>query len=118
MYKACSKCGRIHKANEECPLKRTYKITEESKLRNTYKWHTKAEEIKERSKYLCSVCKDKGRYTYKGLETHHIEKVKDRPDLLIDDSNLICLCVECHKKADAGDIDKEYLHRLAEERDR
>lgn len=50
-------------------------------------------------------------YTYNGLEVHHIEKVRDRKDLLLDDDNLICLCVEHHKQADKGILSKEFLKK-------
>ena len=120
MLKSCSRCGKIHDINYKCTvgLKRKYKYSyEESKLRNTYEWHTKAEQIKKDSKYLCSACKDKGIYQYNDLETHHIEKLTERPDLLLENTNLICLCRNCHKLADAGMIEKEYLLKLAKERE-
>lgn len=120
MLKSCSKCHNIHDINYKCTAgsKRKYKYSyEESKLRNTFKWHTKAEQIKKDSKYLCSACKDKGIYQYNDLECHHINKLKDRPDLLLDNYNLIVLCRSCHKLADAGMIDKDYLLKLAKERE-
>ena len=120
MLKSCSRCGKIHDINYKCTvgLKRKYKYTyEESKLRNTYDWHTKAEQIKKDSKYLCSVCKDNGIYQYNDLETHHIEKLTERPDLLLDNNNLICLCRSCHKLADAGIIKKDYLLELVKQRE-
>ena len=116
--KSCSKCGRIHNANYKCHKDARVKIsTDESQLRSTYKWTQKSLEIRERANYLCEVCRDQNRYTYDGLEVHHIETVKDRPELLLNDSNLVCLCVEHHKQADAGEISKDYLKRLAEYRD-
>ena len=119
MLKSCSKCGKVHDFNYKCTVgaRKNYKYSyKERQLRNTYDWHTKAEQIKKDSKYLCSVCKDKGIYQYNNLETHHIEKLTERPDLLLEDTNLICLCVSCHKLADAGMIDKEYLSKLALQR--
>ena len=70
------------------------------------------------AQYLCEVCRDEGRYTYEGLEVHHIEKVKDNKDRLLDDNNLIVLCVKHHKDADAGRLSKDYLKKLAVGRDR
>ena len=117
MYKACSKCGKIHDSRQQCKSFRVYQTTNERALRSTSRWKEKSLEIRERANWLCEVCRDQGVYTYDGLEVHHIEKIKDRKDGLLDDSNLICLCVEHHKLADAGKIDKEYLRKLAEVRD-
>lgn len=121
MLKSCSKCGRLHEFGYTCRAgnkidygKYNYK---EASLRNTYSWHTKAEYIKAESNYLCSVCLAKGIYNYNNLEVHHIHKLKDREDLLLDNYNLICLCRECHALADAGMIDKEYLLDLARKRE-
>lgn len=121
ILKTCSKCGKLHDFNYVCKVGRTkknYKYTyEESKLRNTHNWHKKAEEIKQASNYLCSVCFDKGIYNYNNLEVHHIEKLRDRPERLLDNYNLICLCREHHKQADAEIIDKKYLIELAKKRE-
>ena len=118
MQKACSKCGRIHPANYKCHANARVKITtDESQLRSKYKWTQKSLEIREKANYLCEVCRDQGIITYEQLEVHHIETLRDRSDLLLDDSNLICLCVEHHKQADAGEIDKDYLRELAHYRE-
>ena len=120
MYKACSKCGKIHEYNKKCyrgESRTRRKNTNANNFRKTTEWKKKSEEIREASKYLCSVCFDEGIYNYNGLEVHHIEKVKDRPDLLLDRNNLICLCIKHHKLADAGMISKEYLYKLVEERE-
>lgn len=117
MYKACSRCGKIHDTKYKCNKGKLYRGGEERELRNTHSWHKKAEEIKERSNYLCSVCKEEGRYTYNNLEVHHIEKVKDNKERLLDNYNLVCLCVEHHKLADKDEIDKTYLENLAKLRE-
>lgn len=116
MYKACSRCGKIHDSNYKCFVNR-FVGGEERELRATYKWHKKAKEIKEKANYLCEVCRDKGIYTFEGLETHHIVSVKNEPGMLLDDLNLICLCTACHKKAEAGKLTKEYLEGLARARE-
>lgn len=121
MLKACSKCGRLHQYGYTCKegnkieyKKYTY---DEAQLRNTYSWHRKAQEIKARSNYLCSVCLDNKIYNYKNLEVHHITKIKENRELLLDNNNLICLCKNCHILADKGLLEKEYLLRLAEKRE-
>ena len=115
--RSCGRCGRIHRYGEDCPVPRTRVATEDSKLRNTSAWHTKAEQIKKHSKYLCPVCLEEGIATYEGLETHHITKLKDNPEGLLDNYNLIPLCVKHHKMADAGEIDSQHLRELARKRE-
>lgn len=115
MWKSCSRCGRIHPATYACHI--GLPITGEMKLRNTYKWRKKREEIKQESKYLCAVCEQEGRYTYENIEVHHITKLKDDAKGLLDNYNLIPLCVTHHKLADEGKIDAEYLRELARRRE-
>lgn len=117
MYKSCSRCGKIHDTKYKCNVGKVYSGGKERELRNTHAWHKKSEQVKKKASYLCEICKDKGRYVYDNLETHHIEKVKDNEARLLDELNLLCLCVDCHKLADAGKIDKEYQFRLARQRE-
>ena len=117
MFKACSKCGKIHPVNVKCDVGRTYSGGQERKLRSSWDWQKKSLEIRDKAQHLCEVCRDNGRYTYENLEVHHIDKVKDNPDRLLDDMNLVCLCTEHHKEADSGKIKKDYLIHLAEIRE-
>lgn len=117
MYKSCARCGKIHSTTFKCESKRIYVANNERKLRSTNKWTEKSKEIRERANNLCEVCRDEGVFTYKNLEVHHITKLMEAPDLLLENNNLICLCVEHHKKADDGLLDKDYLIRLAEKRE-
>lgn len=114
MWKSCSRCGRVHPYTHSCHV--GVPITGEMKLRNTYKWRKKREEVKKESNYLCAVCREEGRYTYDDVEVHHIIKLRERKDLLLDDYNLIALCVTHHKQADEGKIDADYLRELARRR--
>ena len=114
MWKACSRCGKVHHSTYACYAGMT--PSNENRLRNTYKWRQKREEVKKASDYLCAVCREEGRYTYEDIEVHHIIKLKDRADLLLDDENLIPLCVKHHKLADEGKIDPDYLRELARKR--
>ena len=116
-YKACPKCGRIHPYNYRCTKGIVYKGGVERQLRSQYKWAVKSRQIREKANYLCEVCKDHNVYTYNNLEVHHIDKLKDNQEKLLDDYNLICLCVEHHKQADRGLIDKDYLLKLAGSRE-
>ena len=117
MYKACSRCGKIHPANFVCTKGKEYNGGEERKLRSRYAWAKKSREIRDKSSQLCEVCRAEGIYTYNNLEVHHIDKVRDNSQGLLDNYNLITLCVMHHKDADAGKIDKEYLRRLAYQRE-
>lgn len=116
MLKACPYCGRIHQATTDCPKKphRHYKKTATDALRNTYRWKKKRAQIRDDAHNMCEVCKAQGRITTQGLEIHHITKLRDNPNGLTDDANLVCLCVEHHKQADAGDIKPDYLRKLAQ----
>ena len=115
--KACSVCGKIHDANIKCWRKDARTDIKEHQLRQTSKWHSKSLEIRDRSHWLCAVCLDNGIINHESLEVHHIRKLKDNPELLLDDDNLICLCTTHHKQADDGDIDVDYLIKLANKRD-
>lgn len=117
MWKACARCGKLHAYNYKCNVNRPVRDDQETKLRNKNKWHEKSEEIRKASQYLCAICRAEGRYNYNRISVHHIDKLKERPDRLLDNYNLIALCEEHHKKADNGEIDKDYLFELAAARE-
>ena len=98
MYKACSRCGKIHDYNYKCNIGKVYKQDEIDKLRSSYKWTNKSIEIRERSNYLCSVCLDEGIYNYKDIQVHHIIKLHEDVDKILDNEYLICLCPYHHKQ--------------------
>ena len=112
MLKSCSRCGKLHPHGHVCVKGKVYRGGEERKLRKTYAWEKKSQEIREKANWLCEVCRANGVYTYGRLEVHHIETVREAPDKLLDNNNLICLCVTCHKQADRGELEKEYLYGL------
>jgi 5-methylcytosine-specific restriction endonuclease McrA len=107
----------LHEFNSPCPQPKTRSYDATAKYHNTHAWHKKAEQIKKDSKYLCPLCLEEGRAVYSDLETHHIIKLKDAPDRLLDNYNLIPLCVQHHKQADAGEIDLDRLLELARKRE-
>lgn len=117
MFKSCSRCGKIHPRNYICTKDKVFKGGDERNLRQKAVCKRKMQETRERANNLCEVCRDNGRFVYNNLEVHHIEKVKEHPELLLEDDNLICLCQTCHKKADAGRLDKDYLKMLAQLRE-
>ena len=117
MLKACSRCGKIHAYNYRCSAgvdNRTK--TEEQRLRSKYAWTKKSKQIRQDANNLCEVCLDNGVYTYDGLEVHHVTKLSVDANGLLEDDNLICLCVEHHKQADAGELSKDYLLSLIRKR--
>ena len=114
--KACSVCGKIHDSSIKCS-RPDARADREHKLRQKNCWKEKSKDIRERSFWMCAVCKDQGIINHESLEVHHIEKLRDNPEGLLNDDNLICLCTEHHKEADAGMIDADYLRKLAENRD-
>lgn len=120
IFKSCSRCGKIHERNYKC--NKGLGIYDKNRpevdnLRQSYAWEMKSKQIREASQYLCAVCREKGIYTYNNLEVHHIARLRDNPDRLLDNYNLICLCMRCHKLADSGEIDSEYLYNLAKKRE-
>ena len=119
MLQACSRCGKIHPYNYICNVGKYRKFTDttENKLRSKSAWQTKRRSIRERAFNLCEVCKAQGIYTYDHIEIHHIKKLKEDPDGLLDDSNLIALCIPHHKQADNGELSADYLRELAQLRD-
>ena len=118
MLRACSKCGRVHDISYKCRANHPRGDKDEAKLRNLSKWHKKSEEIRDKSFNLCSICQDKGEITYLNLEVHHIIKLRDDPNGLLEDSNLIALCSYHHKLADKGVYDIDYLRELVKKRDK
>lgn len=114
--KSCSKCGKIHARGYKCNVGRVYGKTSENKLRSSYAWTKKAKQIKADAMGLCEVCRAQGIYNYDNLEVHHITKLSEDHNGLLDDDNLITLCVYHHKQADAGEIDANYLRELVRER--
>lgn len=117
MYRSCSRCGRVHSTKYKCNSGKIYSGGDERKLRSTYEWTKKAAEIKEHANYLCEICRLDGIYVYDNLETHHIIKVTEDKTRLLDNYNLVCLCSRCHKKADAGEIDRDLLFEIARGRE-
>lgn len=125
MLKTCAVCGKIHDINKECRPKvrrkqsyyERYKEDDRSNFRGSWQWKNKREEIKQRDHYLCQVCRVNKHRTLKvfnseGLEVHHIEPLKDKPELKLENSNLITLCTYHHKMADKGIIKKEELKKI------
>lgn len=91
--------------------------TRDQKLRSTQRWQDKSLEIRKASRFLCAICEEEGTYNYKKLEVHHITKLRDDEEGLLDNYNLICLCKYHHELADEGKLDAEHLRELARRRE-
>ena len=120
MLKACQYCGRIHAKDFDCgrkPRRTRYARESGEAGRYSYAFTQKSRQIKEESGNLCAVCLSEGKLTYDNLETHHITKLRDAPDLLLEDDNLVCLCRQHHIMADRGEISEDILRGLALRRD-
>lgn len=74
----------------------------------TKKWKHKRKEILKRDNNECQKCKSKGRYG-KGECVHHIKHLKYRPDLALNDNNLITLCNSCHNEEHPEKLPKNKL---------
>lgn len=119
MLKACSRCGRIHAAGQ-CTVKAEKKArnydrsdNEAYQFRQRAKWCKKSKQIRNDAQYLCEVCRDKKKLVYEGLSVHHITPLSEDTSIGYEDTNLICLCSQCHELAEAGMIDRDYLRKLA-----
>lgn len=114
MFKSCSRCGKIHSFNAKCKVgcKSTRDNSLEAKIRNKRSYIKASKYVKENSNYLCAVCLKNGVFNSENIETHHIEKIKEKPELAYDIDNLICLCKMHHLMAEIGMISKEVLHSI------
>lgn len=62
----------------------------------TKQWIDVRAYIVERDKNECQTCKDRGLVTTNNLIVHHIEPIEYKPDLALEESNLITVCIGCH----------------------
>lgn len=75
----------------------------------TKAWRMKSKYIRERDEYLCQHCLRTG-YRIDGREVHHVNPLRERPDLALDERNLILLCAACHNRMEdrtAGRLTRE-----------
>ncbi|AWZ48311.1 HNH endonuclease [Hathewaya limosa] len=113
IYRICTECGKRVLAGTLCSCEdkrrkekyREYKHRrlqdKEERLRQRFysnsTWLNLSEVIKKHYLGLCVLCWKQG-LEEENQFTHHIETVKDRPDLRLREDNLIPLCDCCHKK--------------------
>ena len=117
---SCARCGRIH-AYGQCPKAPEPKAryynpearTDAQRFRSSRTWQRKAEEVKERDKYLCRLCLFNGRINNRDLSVHHITPINEAKEKRLDNDNLITLCNDCHMKVEGDDQYTDLLRRLA-----
>lgn len=63
----------------------------------TKRWENKRKNILKRDKYMCRECARYGKTT-EANTVHHIIPIELRPDLKLDNRNLISLCEGCHNQ--------------------
>lgn len=85
-------------------IKRNVAHGEVDTLYKTSEWQQLREHILSRDHHECQRCNGRNdlgkpiktiRLT-RANTVHHIQEVRDRPDLMMEESNLISLCHECH----------------------
>ena len=121
MYKTCSHCGIVPE-NHICPY-RTYRKkerdTQATRFRSSKAWTNKSIAVKKRDLYLCAVCMT-GKYhtintfNYDKLSVHHIIPLAEDYNKRLDERNLITLCSYHHKMAEDGEIPRDELLELVE----
>lgn len=74
-------------------------------------WQNCRNEYIKRAHYLCEDCLKRGVYT-PGIEVHHIEELTPmnihRPEVTLNEANLVLLCRNCHKSRHKGQRDRRY----------
>lgn len=102
-------CGKVLKYNEKCTCKnkgvikqkQTEKAVETSKDLEIYtrRWQSKRKYIINRDGGICQRCLIKYNIVNSSqLQVHHIKPRVKYPELIYEDSNLICICGTCNKQ--------------------
>ncbi len=121
MLKTCSHCGIVEE-NHICKYRHYKKKNKDSKadkFRKTKAWTNKSLAVRKRDLYLCAVCMT-GKYhtintfNYDKLSVHHIIPLAEDYNKRLDERNLITLCSYHHKMAEDGEIPREELLELVE----
>ncbi len=92
------KCGQLVKNGQSCTkcvVSKPYKPTQYG-----WAWDVMSRRIREQ-RPLCEHCLEKGK-TSATKCVHHMVAVADNPDRLLDETNVVALCTECHKEEHGG----------------
>ena len=88
---------------------------------NLYKskqWKRKRQTVLRRDEYRCRECRRYGKTT-DGTTVHHVNQLKDRPELCLTTANLISLCNKCHEMMHdrltdtLTDLGKQWVERVS-----
>lgn len=90
-------------------LKEIVRLVKEGKFYKSSAWEKKRLEILERDNYECQVCKEEGGFA-PATTVHHILHLENRPDLALDDDNLLSVCAACHNR----EHPERFIHRIME----
>lgn len=83
---------------------------ETKRFYNSAQWKHKRMEILERDHYECQDCRNRlreaveagriltgrDREIRRAEEVHHIQEIREHPELALEDDNLVSLCTQCH----------------------
>ena len=115
----CKYCGVVERGHrcEHRPKRKNIKNRESDRFRSSAVWKKKAEECKQRDRYLCRVCvaglyNTLNQINYKNLEAHHIIPIAEDYNKRLDNDNIITLCQMHHKMAERGEIPREVLFEI------
>jgi 5-methylcytosine-specific restriction protein A len=78
-------------------LEQVLKLIEEGKFYKSTIWEKKRLEILQRDNFECQICKEEGGFA-PATTVHHILHLENRPDLALDDDNLLSVCAACHNR--------------------
>ena len=97
---------------------------------NCKRWRDLRKKILARDHYECQRCvarirsaaqsgkilKPTDRHIRKAVCVHHIQEIKDRPDLAYDEENLISLCHRCHDEVHHRSVDDFKQYRFTKKK--
>ncbi len=95
---------------------------EENRVYKLQVWRRKRDAILKRDNYECQHCKKKRlRKIVRATHVHHIQELKHRPDLALDDDNLDAIlkrdnyeCQHCKKKRLRKIVRATHVHHIQE----
>ena len=88
-------------------LEEIVRLVKEEKFYKSSAWEKKRLEILERDNYECQVCKEGGGFA-PATTVHHLKHLEDRPDLALDNDNLVSVCAACHNR----EHPERFIHRI------
>lgn len=96
----CEECMQQHMINTKA-RHREYKWRRKDKeaqaLYSSKRWKVVRDKVKARDNGLCKLCYSDNKIRY--MDTvHHIITVEECKSLILEPSNLICLCEKCHQR--------------------